>query len=216
MNLPTAAMTLTLTATVLCAGPDAAILGRPLLTVRTYQVARLQPGNWAAVIRETTRILDRAGIDIAWVHCTPHNSPEAELPARCATPYQPNEVAVRIIRQRSSTRADTLPLGDSLVDSATHSGTLATVYLDHVERLARQADVSANIVMARAIAHELGHLLLGTSSHSVRGLMRPVWTAEELARNQPADWTIAADDGERMRRAFGRRLEGSVSWRRDR
>jgi len=118
-------------------------------------------------------------------------------------------VALRVVRRPASPGLSrNPPLGDSLLDASTHSGTLATVYLEHIERLAHAAGVSSNTVMARAIAHELGHLLLGTSTHSASGLMRPVWTADELARDRLVDWSIAAADGAQMRLAFTQRVEG--------
>jgi hypothetical protein len=32
------------------------------------------------------------------------------------------------------------------------------------------------------MAHEIGHLLLGTNAHSALGIMRPHWQGEELRR----------------------------------
>ena len=104
---------------------------------------------------------------------------------------------------------DRFLLGDSMVDVAAGSGTLATIYVEQVETMARDAGVSDDAVMGRAIAHELGHLLLGTTAHSKRGLMRPVWRAAELARNRPSDWAIAVEDGARMRVTFAQRMESA-------
>ena len=44
----------------------------------------------------------------------------------------------------------------------------------------------------RTLAHELGHLVLGSNEHSESGLMRAVWTAAEVARNRPADWVFSS------------------------
>ena len=92
-----------------------------------------------------------------------------------------------------------------MLDHSVHSGTLATIYLEPAERLAREARVTTGTVLARAMAHELGHLLLGTNTHSPRGLMRPVWTAEELTRNEPRDWTIPRAEGKKMSDALASR-----------
>jgi len=211
MNFVTSGLILSLTMTLITARPDAAILGRPLLTVRTYQVTAVPSRDWNAVVRSATEILDRAGIDVDWVHCSPNASGLEALPARCTMPYRGNEVSLRIVRRPASAVRGNMPLGDSMVDASTHSGILATIYLDHVGRLARQARVSATTVMARAIAHELGHLLLGTSTHSAYGLMRPTWTPDELARNRPIDWTIPAEEGQKMQQALARRAESDLA-----
>jgi hypothetical protein len=44
----------------------------------------------------------------------------------------------------------------------------------------RTPHMSQGITLGDLIAHELGHLLLGTSEHSVAGIMRARWQAREL------------------------------------
>jgi len=192
---------------------SAAPLGaaRPTLVVRTYETTHTERASWSAAVETAAALLAQAGIRIEWVQCSSlHAGEPYNGPARCEMPYERNEVALRIVRRPAIEPRDRLLLGDSLVDESSRSGTLATVYLDHVEALARAAGVPADLVMARAMAHELGHLVLGTSTHSARGLMRPTWTPEELTRNRPVDWSIPADDGARMRQGLRRRIESPV------
>lgn len=184
---------------------------RPTLVVRTYAASTVTTATWTRSIGATTAVLNRAGIRIAWVHCSSFRATDAARgPARCAVPTGRNDVVLRIISAPSSAPRDLVPLGDSMVDTSRQSGMLATIYLDRVEWLAREAAVPVDAVLSRAMAHELGHLLLGTAAHSTRGLMRPVWRPEEFALDRPSDWTIAPADSEQMRLAYHRRLEGSV------
>jgi hypothetical protein len=112
--------------------------------------------------------------------------------------------ALRIVRvPASGHHHDTL--GESLLDPVRRTGTLATIYVDRVEWLAAAGGVEAGILMARAIAHELGHLLLGTTAHSRRGLMRRVWSRDELIRARAADWRFPAEDATRLQQALDRR-----------
>ena len=64
----------------------------------------------------------------------------------------------------AAARRGTLPLGDAMLDRHTGTGVLATIYVDRVEWLARQAGADSRALLGRAIAHELGHLLLATTS----------------------------------------------------
>ena len=41
-----------------------------------------------------------------------------------------------------------------------------------VEPIQQEAGPSAEAILGLVIAHELGHLLLGTNSHAARGIMR--------------------------------------------
>ena len=69
-----------------------------------------------------------------------------------------------------------MTLGDSLVDTRLRGGALATIYVNRVATLAGRCDVDVQTLLARAVAHEIGHLLLGTSAHASSGLMRAAWS----------------------------------------
>jgi len=51
-----------------------------------------------------------------------------------------------------------------------------------VERLSRRTLLSKQLLLGHVMAHELGHLLLGSNSHSERDLMREMWWPDELRR----------------------------------
>jgi hypothetical protein len=54
--------------------------------------------------------------------------------------------------------------------------------------MAERTGVDAHALLGRAIAHELGHLLMATSAHGPNGLMRPVWSQSEIRSRQIDDW----------------------------
>ncbi len=54
-------------------------------------------------------------------------------------------------------------LGFSFVDIGRKAGTLATVFADRVQALAAIAGVDDGELLGRVIAHEIAHLLIGTS-----------------------------------------------------
>ena len=73
------------------------------------------------------------------------------------------------------------------------------------EELAAAVDVkptSIGTLLGRAMAHEIGHLLMGRAAHAVRGLMRPRWTRAEVARNVKADWGFDGPDLRAIRARF--------------
>ena len=73
-------------------------------------------------------------------------------------------------------------------------GTLSTVYVTRVEAMARAAGATADVLLGRVIAHELGHLLIGTARHSSTGLMRAEWSVTELRRRRDDDWRFTPTD----------------------
>ena len=197
-----------LAGTVLVSPPaDGAQIDRPNLVVRVYVAPAARSGDWTTSIRQATAILDDAGVDAGWINCSETATATDTVPARCAQPLKSNEVAVRIIRVQTSGHHHEWTLGESLLDPVRRTGTLATIYVDRVESLARAGCVDASTLLARAIAHEIGHLLLGTTAHSRRGLMRRVWSREELIRARAADWLFPAEEATHLQQALARRLD---------
>ena len=88
-----------------------------------------------------------------------------------------------------------------MIDPQAGAGTVATVYSDRVAALAREVRIDGADLLGLAMAHELGHLLIGTDEHAARGLMRAVWTRTELQRNAAEDWMFSETEMEAMRRA---------------
>jgi hypothetical protein len=119
----------------------------------------------------------------------------------------PAELAVRLVRLTGTpSPRGRLSLGYSLVDMAAAGGTLATVYVDRVEWLTSQVDgCEGALVLGFALAHEIGHLLLGTNTHAAAGLMRAVWSRIDLQRNDPADWHFTGAESVAIRRAIRQR-----------
>jgi hypothetical protein len=70
-------------------------------------------------------------------------------------------------------------LGKALGDAQTNGGT-AFVYRNRVLDLARGRSVDEARVLAYALAHEMGHLLLPYPSHAVTGIMHEAWDGSEL------------------------------------
>jgi hypothetical protein len=70
--------------------------------------------------------------------------------------------------------------------------------------------VDVHLLLGRAMVHEVGHLLLGTSRHAAHGLMRAVWSREDLRDGGERQWFFTRADAARMRAALHRRsLSGS-------
>ena len=164
------------------------------LVVRIYDAA----GVPSAVLERAHGTVDQTmkavGIQPVWRSC--HTD-------RCVDPPKRDEVIVRIVRAKERSPRDLL--GSSMVDIEGQAGTLATIYLDRVDWLATEAHVDCGRLLGRAIAHEIGHLLLGTAGHASRGLMRARWLTGELQRDWPLDWILSAPEGSRMRwRLFAR------------
>ena len=170
-----------------------AVTGWTSVVVRVYDANGVLAGTNRLALDQARKALEAASIDVIWRMCPASPS--------CDAAMAPGELAIRIVRAPVPLhQTPTLPLGDALIDTSRGTGVLATVYIDRIVRLAANAGVDCRALLGRAIAHELGHLLLATTTHGPVGLMRAYWSQEEVRRGQPRDWTFAPTELAAMRR----------------
>jgi hypothetical protein len=177
------------------------------LVVRVYDSAGIVPGDKATALATAQAILAQAGLAVSW-----RDGGECTGAGGCGEGSHDEPTIPELIMRIVIAPPETAPgsLGFSIIDVAEHSGTLGTVYADRVAQLAALAGSDPGRLLGRAMAHEIGHLLLGTTSHASRGLMRGAWTTVELHSEQPLDWRLQREDIAGMRRglvARTRRLE---------
>ena len=172
----------------------AATAAAPLEVVaRIYNTARVSAEMTDAAVRVATRALVGSGIEVRWREC--------DLADVCGRVPADRELVMRLVRSGDTTaRTAGLVLGEASIDTAAGAGVLATVYVDRVTLMADVAETDAASLLGRAIAHELGHLLLATNAHSASGLMRAQWTQADLRRNEITDWVLTRKDAEAIHR----------------
>jgi len=176
---------------------SASVTGWTDVTVRVYDVTALDGKMRRAALELARSALASASVEITWRVCNGENAHTSHCDVRLA----PGELAIRIVRMPMvSEQGGALRLGDAFIDSQVGRGVLATIYLDRVLRLAEQTGADRIALLGRAIAHELGHLLMATNAHGPVGLMRGFWSQDEVRRGKPSDWTFAPRDAEAIRR----------------
>ncbi len=163
------------------------------VTARIYNTAQVAAGIRTAALTAAARALVASGIDVVWTDCDASDA--------CGMVPTPGELVVRLVRSAGVERdSPASVLGQASIDTGEGSGVLATIFVNRVERMAALADVGVAVLLGRAIAHEVGHLLLATNSHSARGLMRARWSSSDLRRNDAADWMLTKEDAAAIRR----------------
>ena len=161
------------------------------ITIRIYDSAGVTPNDRAAALKTAGAILSRADLDATWIVCTPARDGRPQ--PGCDTSPASHELVVRLTHSSPTAEdGNSRAFGYSLIDATTATGTLSTVFVDRVDWLASTGKAVRADVLGRAIAHEIGHQLLGSNDHSARGLMRETWTADELTRNRPEDWQFSS------------------------
>ena len=201
-----------LAALIVFAVPAHTYADEPRVVVRVYDVAKTRQAIRAAAIQTAAGIVEHAGIAVDWHDCT-----DVSTQPQCQDSRRTLNFIVRLMptfvsaagapRLSLETGKDShLPdaeLGFAVVDQGTFVGAMATIFHDRVQTIARRAGVDRSELLGRALAHEVGHLLLNAAGHSRTGLMRAVWTDGELTQNRAEDWLFAAADRLRLQNMIG-------------
>ena len=171
------------------------------VTVRTYNYARV-PGDSLVDARASAgAIFERAGIALNWLDCRVPQSAEG---ANCTEPlHQGSDLILRLMDRGSNAASNpsrVVTLGESMLDHERRTGVLMTLDLPFVRAIASQSDADMAVLLGRAIAHEMGHLLLGSGDHPREGLMRARWSQDELRGLRPSNWLFSPAEGAQMRK----------------
>lgn len=148
---------------------------RPIIRVRVGNYAQASPSTMAGAEREAARILFAAGLQTVWLDCPVGHTPPAALDP-CQEPLEPADIVLRILPNSSQNKFQDTVFGFAV------QPVLASAYYDYPARLARgdNAESELHVVLGCVIAHELGHLLLGSNSHSGSGIMQSRWERKQI------------------------------------
>ena len=145
------------------------------LTVSVFNDAAVPQSILAEARTRAGVILERAGVSLDWLDCgTPGDRPPT---SGCSAIAFPRHLSVRLVSLPSGAGEDTF---GHCFQNADGEGNYAVVYFGALAASRSTDVVHTGELLGLVIAHELGHLLLGLSSHSPTGLMSPVWKSAEL------------------------------------
>jgi hypothetical protein len=182
---------------------EAASKTEATVVIRTYDYANVSSLELAAARTEAEHIFRSAGIAVEWTDCRVPGRTDG--PA-CTEPLVAGrQLMLRLVDRTPVNTADTdrvMALGESMVDREARSGVLMTVDLFRVRTIAERASTGTPVLLGRAIAHEIGHLLLGSADHPRLGLMRAFWSHEELRGLKPANWGFSSREAAEMRQTL--------------
>jgi hypothetical protein len=139
---------------------------------------------------EASRLFRPAGIEVNWQNCADTHD--------CRRPPRPNEYVLHIV-PRGNARSDFV-FGEAFL-GPDGKGKYADVFFDRIRHGGKDLDISQ--LLGAVAAHELGHLFLGSHSHSLMGIMEPLWGAESLRQISMGSLTFTPEQARSMRSRLG-------------
>ncbi len=167
------------------------------LAVSVFNDAGVEPSVWSQAQSRATEIMRRSGISLTWLDC---GFPASRMPdPNCSAISYPTHLSVRVVPKVSPLNGHIF--GQAFQDAA-GEGNYVLVYYASITAFRATTTVPAGELLGCVVAHELGHLLLGTASHSPNGLMSAVWQDPELRQAVRGNLFFTGGEGERMRIRF--------------
>ena len=135
---------------------------------------------------ETTHLFRPAGITIEWRNCSETSD--------CRRPPRANEFVLHIVPQ-GRTYSDFV-FGEAFL-GPDGKGVYADVFFNRLRQVGGTLNIAQ--LLGAVSAHELGHLLLGSHSHALMGIMEPTWGPESLRRISMGNLTFTPEQQRAIR-----------------
>jgi hypothetical protein len=150
---------------------------------------------------EASRIFRQSGLEIRWLNCSLVLA-VPESPSECATADFPGHLQLRLASH--SLNLNEFAMGISYL-SADGTGCYADLFYARAQLIHETSQVSVAAILGHAVAHEIGHLLLGTNSHAPAGLMRARWQPADLASASKGTLLFSTLESKEMRNKLAAR-----------
>ncbi len=171
------------------------------ITVRVYDLHGVPADQRAQALQLASETLAQANVSATWIDCT---RVDGVAPPACVAVLKKGEMVLRL--QGRTERGHHI-LGTAIVQDD-GPNVLASVYVESIADRSVKTGLPLWIILGRVTAHEIGHLLLGSNSHTVHGLMQAKW---DLRRPHLAEWQFTSADAAKIRSRLRPRPDGDVA-----
>jgi hypothetical protein len=173
------AATLALTSASVSGKSRNALAPGQTISIRVYEHAQTLAGVLHSATDQASWLFRAAQIRISW------EFPSTETPEDQGTDMTSTSAAFQqtdarhyiVVRLMSRTPATVFPGALGYALPFAHAGAHVVIFCDRVETLADSSNKAPELILGYAVAHEIGHVLLGSSDHSAGTLMQAQWTA---------------------------------------
>ena len=197
---------ITLVNGTLLAVPPISLKGNPQVIVSVYNDAQVPGDTLTRAEQKATSTFSRSGVDIHWLNCTHHET------VPCNEVGGPQQLFLRITPNIAPSLNDTA-FGIAFIGSD-ETGRNANVFWRRVKDFQQNSKADVSLILGSVMAHEIGHLLLGSNSHALSGIMRARWESDEFRRISMGSLLFLPEQGKRMRARLDQRKEFLV-WSRE-
>jgi hypothetical protein len=168
----------------------------PEIHISVYDYVGVPNKLMAAAEAEVHRIFQQAGVEVLWRNC--FEGVENIQPPSChavGSSYFVLKILPHAMSPQVRDRIDVL--GTAALDDK-GVGFYGYAFYDQIQQLA-DARRLTSALLGHVIAHEIGHLLLQSNSHSITGIMSGRWAGGELRRISEGAMFFMPNESKMMR-----------------
>lgn len=162
----------------------------PAITIFVYNTAHVSQSDLARSEQEASMIFRETGIPTKWIDCS--TSP----PQVCHQPLGAHQFVLHIVPSGKTSTDAVMGVAFLGPDGI---GRYSDVFFTRIEQMHRDSGASTARLLGSVAAHEIGHLLLGSHSHSATGIMSARWNKQELQRIDRGYLRFTSEQAARMR-----------------
>jgi len=161
------------------------------IIVYVYDDSQVPRDTLARAEQQATSVYAHAGLGVRLINCT-HPGIEA-----CHSGDEPGDLILRITTKIARSTNDAA-FGLAYL-GADGNGRYADVFWPRIEELQASSKIDAGRLLGAVMAHEMGHLLLGSNAHAVGGIMEARWQGWELRRTNMGTLLFLPGQAKQMR-----------------
>lgn len=162
--------------------------------VSVYDDAHVPRQILARAEGRAAKIFGQVGLNVNWLDCSPANT------TGCAVSLETGGLVHLVLRITPDAAVST---GDHVFGVAylapDGTGQYGDVFWQRAMDLQTNSKVDLAAILGSVMAHEIGHLLLGSNAHAISGIMQAHWERDELRRIGMGSLFFLPGQGKRMR-----------------
>jgi hypothetical protein len=166
----------------------------PQITVSVYDDAEVSPDIVIRAEERAARIFLRSGFDITWINCMVLGRQSG---AACNEFEGASHLVLHITCHEASSTSDAA-FGVAFLGPG-GTGRYGDVFWKKVQQVHEKSKLEIATVLGSVMAHEMGHLLLGSNAHAIGGIMRARWESGELRQIGRGTLLFLPEQEKRMR-----------------
>jgi hypothetical protein len=193
----------------LAAANPAASEEKLLLHVHVYNLANISKKDLDRALENTSHILAAAGVLAVW-ELGDVLSPEghiADISVAGTADRRMDDRGFLVVRFVRGLPASVLPGALGVSRPSAQIGGHVNVFYDRIEAVARTVQPGAVKILGSALAHEIGHVLLGSEQHSLNGIMKGVWTRADYQHLATRPLEFQSHEADVLREEVSRRAQ---------